>query len=151
MRNPKRKQLNMMIVEIDESADFELLSDNLKTALSKADIQWPEKTLTNTRAVNGRRLILILSSESVEVLGGWISNGYPVTIDGEESLIDLGIDWNILASEGETIDQSLILPFVVDDVTFDEEETPTYTPVTDLTGRLQTWAGRNWIYHDTDN
>jgi hypothetical protein len=148
----KRKQLNMMIVEIDELTALDNLSDELQQAIEQGFIQWPENQLSNTKVVDGKRLILILSYAKPNKLESWINEGFKFRAKGdrrpEEELetIDLGITWNILATEDKKVKQEDILPYIVDDVTFDEEENPIYTPVTDLTGRLQTWAGRNWIY-----
>ena len=148
----KRKQLNQMIVEIDELTTLDNLSDELQQAISQGFIQWPENQLSNSKVVDGKRLILILSYAKPSKLEKWISTGFKYRAKGdkrpEEELdeVDLGITWKILATEDKKIKQSDILPYIVDDVTFDDDENPTYTPVEDLTGRLQTWAGRNWKY-----
>ena len=157
MKRLKRKQLNQMIVEIDSDTSLDNLSDELQQAISLGFIQWPENQLTNSRVVDDKRLILILSDVKPNKLEKWLSDGFPYRSkadkrpDDELDLVDLGVTWNILAVEGKAIKQADILPYIVDDVTYDEEENPIYTPVTDLTGRLQTWAGRNWRYNDADN
>ncbi len=149
----KRKQLNQMIVEIDELTTLDNLSDELQQAINQGFIQWPENQMSNSRAVDGKRLILILSDVRPKKLERWISNGFKYRARhdkrAEEELdeVDLGISWKILAEEDKKIKQSDILPYIVDDAVYGEDgEVLFYAPVEDLTGRLQTWAGRNWKY-----
>ena len=152
MKQLKRKQLNMMIVEIDELTTLDNLSDELKQALNSGMIQWPENQMANTRIVDGKRLILILSHVKPNKLEQWLGDGFPYRSKSDKrasdelELVDLGVTWNILATEDKKIKQGDILPYIVDDISYNENDEPIYTPVTDLTGRLQTWAGRNWIY-----
>ncbi len=153
MKNLKRKQLNQMIVEIESETTLDNLSDELAQMINLGLIQWPENQLTNSKIVNDKRLILILSDVKPKKLERWISQGFKYRgkhnkhlLEDEVESIDLGISWNILAQEDKKIKQSDILPYIVDDVSYDEDENPTYTPVTDLTGRLQTWAGKKWKY-----
>jgi len=56
-----------------------------------------------------------------------------------------------LAVENETVDQSLLLPYFVDVPVFDFDDDGEYIqtgtePVTELTDKLQVWAGKNWKY-----
>ena len=153
MKKLKRKQLNMMIVEIDAGIDLDNLSDELKQAIYSGLIQWPDNQLSNTKIIDGKRLILILSYVKPNKLEKWINEGFPYRVKGDkrpdEELedIDLGISWKILAVENKVIKQADILPYIVDDSIYDENgDFVEFQPVTDLAGKLQTWAGRNWVY-----
>jgi hypothetical protein len=138
-----------MILEIDENADVSEFNDGLQKAIRLAKIQWPDAILAGTQPVDGKKLILILSQVDGETLQDWIDNGLPSEDPetGESVILPLGVDWQVVAEEGKKVDQSKLLPYFLPDFEFDEEgEVINEIPVTDLTGRLQTWAGRVWIY-----
>lgn len=74
--------------------------------------------LIGTKSYYNKILILVLS---------------PIEPDDIEDLFEC----SVLAVEGKAIDQKPILKFMID---IDDED------VTDVTGKLQTFAGRNWLY-----
>ena len=132
------KQLKQMIVEIDELTEFNELSDELQQLITEGCIQWPQGQLHRSNVVDGKRLILILSHVPKDQLEDWITNGY--------NEVDLGISWRILAHEDEVIEQEEILPYIQDDISYNEDGDVIFTPVMDLAGKLPTWSGRNWKY-----
>ena len=68
-------------------------------------------------------------------------------IDNDFNMFNFNLGWNVLAEEGVQVDQSVILPYMLDDVVIDEAgAVVSTTPVTDLAGRLQTYSGKSWVY-----
>ena len=139
--------MKQMILKIDESADFSEMPDSLKEAIKKANIQWPQGQMIGTHPYYSKRLVLIMTSLDKDTLTEWLGGQYP-TIDenGEPTIVDFGLNWEILAVEGEKIDQAPILKFI-DDKIMEFEDGETYSEVvTDITGKLQTFAGHSWTY-----
>jgi len=115
--------MKQMILKIDDDADINLMPEDLRKAISKTKIQWPQGQLIGTKSYYNKRLILILS---------------PIEPEEIESLFDdFDLAWSILAVEGEIVDQKPILKFMED---VDGED------VTDITGKLQIFAGHLWTY-----
>jgi len=141
--------MSQIIVKITEGEDIATSSPLLQQIVRAAGITWPQARMIGTQAVGSHQLILALTKTPATEIAGWLADGYPVTDPetGDTALMPLGLDWEILAVEGEKVDQSLILPFVLDTPISDEEgEVLSYEPVTDVTGKLQTWAGHKWKY-----
>lgn len=140
----------MMIVEIDAGADFEQMPVELQGAIRRCGIEWPQAMVVGTQAVDGKQLILINSSVDAGTLLEWMNGDYPIVggkLGTEPVYIQFNLGWSVLACEGETIDPGPILPYMLPDVTTDDEGNVIDSqPVTDLAGRLQTWAGRKWAY-----
>jgi hypothetical protein len=138
----------MMILEVNEGADIELMPDDLKAAIAAVKGEFAEGLMIGTQPVGGKQLLFInvnASKGDVEAL----TNNDLFDDDGKQIAFDLG--WSVLAVEDEIVDQSLLLPYFVDTPIFDFDENGEYVqigtePVTDLTGKLQVWAGKNWIY-----
>lgn len=138
----------MMILEVNEGADIELMPDDLKAAIAAVKGEFAEGLMIGTQPLLGMQLLFInvnASKGDVEAL----TNNDLFDDDGKQIAFDLG--WSVLAVEDEIVDQSLLLPYFVDTPIFDFDENGEYVqigtePVTDLTGKLQVWAGKNWIY-----
>lgn len=138
--------MKQMIIKIDEETDFESMDDDLKAAISKAKIQWPEGQLNGTKTYYGKRLILILCDIEREELQEWIDGKYPVIVDGEPDFLDFELNWSILAVEGDPIDQEPLLGFMLDTPIYVDGEIDGYEDVTDITGKLQTYSGHKWSW-----
>jgi hypothetical protein len=138
----------MMILEVQEGADIALMPDALKAAIAKVSGQFAEGLMLGTQPVGGMQLLFInveASKAEVEAL----TNDDVFDDDGNQIAFDLG--WSVLAVENELVDQSLLLPYFVDVPVFEIDEDGEYVQtgteaVTDLTGKLQVWAGKQWIY-----
>lgn len=125
--------MNQMIIMVGEGADFDQMPVDLQKAIQAARIEWPESQMPGTVAVNGAKLVLIMSALSGEQL--------------QKQIDAFGLDWRVMAEEGVTVDQKPLLPFFAPDPIWNDEDGDfDYTPVTDLTGRLQTWSGHAWLY-----
>lgn len=122
----------MYIFEVPEGTDVTEAPEELQAAVQSVGGQWPEAMLPSTQPVDGRQIVLVWAKANKQEV---------------EALIEsFSLDWTIRAVEGEPIDQAALIPFFVDTVTIDEEENETFAPVTDLTGKLQVFAGRSWEY-----
>ena len=122
-----------MIIRIDEGADFDSLPEEQQDDIKTAGVKWPEGVMIGTKAVNGKIILLIVTSASELELSGMI--------------LAHGLDWEVLAVEGEQINQALLLPFYSDAPIFDESGDQIGTEaVTDLTGKIQTISGHAWSY-----
>lgn len=133
-----------MILEISEGAEFDVMPEELQKAIMKAGIEWPESRLIGTSAVNGKQLILILSTVDKAALEDLMNND---EFDGDGNQIKFDLGWSVLACEGEQVNQNALLPYFDDTPIFDEEGDQIGTePVTDLTDKLQIWAGHKWLY-----
>ena len=137
-----------MILKINENADFNAMPEILKRAIKEGDISWPENKMIGTKAVDGKKLILISTSLRKDELESWLIGFYPVADDeGDVSFIDFGLDWEIVACEGEIIDQDLIIPFINELPVYDENgEVDYFEEVFDITDKLQTIGSRVWTY-----
>lgn len=134
----------MLILEIDEGADFESMPQDLKDAISEAGIEWPHCRLTGTGPVLGRELILVDSKISKADL---IDRMNTDTFDEEGKQIKFNLGWEVVACEGEPVDQVALLPYFLDVPILDGEGNQIgLQPVTDITGKLQRWAGKKWQY-----
>jgi len=138
----------MMILEVTEGANIELMPDELKALIASVRGEFAEGLMIGTQPVNGLQLLFInVEASRLEVEA--MSNQNAFDDDGNQIAFDLG--WSVLAVEDEIVDQSLLLPYFVDMPVFDFDENGDYVqigtePVTDLTGKIQVWAGKNWIY-----
>ena len=134
----------MMILEVQEGADIELMPEELKALIASVRGEFAEGLMIGTQPVDGKQLLFInVEASRLEVEAMTNQNAF----DDDEKQIAFDLDWNVLAVENEIIDQSLLLPYFVDIPLFDEEGEQVGTePVTDLTNKLQVWAGKQWIY-----
>ena len=134
----------MMILEVQEDSDIELMPDELKALIASVRGEFAEGIMIGTQPVDGKQLLFI-NVEATREEVGYLTNNNDFNDDGKQIAFDLG--WNVLAVENEIVDQSLLLPYFVDVPMFDEEGEQVGTePVTDLTNKLQVWAGKQWIY-----
>lgn len=134
----------MMILEIQEGAEFDSMPQLLQKAISKAGIEWPESRLPGTSPANGRQLILVNSLVSKEQLSFLMNND---EFDDKGNQIAFNLGWSVLACEDEPVDQDLLLSYFDDTPVFDNEGNQIGSePVTDLTNKLQHWAGKRWTY-----
>ncbi len=136
------------IIKLPENADINLLSEEAQAAIQAFKGQFPSGQLIGSQAVDGYELRLIMADIDGEQFNEVLTEGYPVVDEeGEETLVDLGLDWEVLAEEKKQIDQTKLLPYMLNLPVFDEEGEQTGSePVTDLTNKLQTFAGKKWVY-----
>lgn len=136
--------MKQMILEIDEGTEFDVMEPDLQAAILKLNISWPESCLIGTSAVAGKKLILILCAADGATLTDLMNNE---EFDEEGRQIKFNLGWSVIAEEGITVNQSLLLPYFDEAPAFDENGDQVGSePITDLTGKLQTWAGRKWKY-----
>ena len=122
-----------MIVKIDAGTEFDNLPEDQQEDITSANVSWPESVMLGTEAVIGEVLILIATTATELELNAMI--------------LSHGLGWEILAIEGEIVNQDLLLPFYSDVPVFDEDGDQTGTEaVTDLTDKIQTFAGHTWSY-----
>lgn len=137
-----------MILKIDDDYDLDDLPVLMQEAIADGQIQWPENQMIGTKSYYGKLLVLIMTKLSRGKLNKWLHGAYPSRDeDGKPVDVDLGLNWKILAVEGEAVDSETILKFMEDTPVFDEDgEQIGVEDVTDLTGKLQTFSGRSWTY-----
>jgi hypothetical protein len=140
--------MKQFIIKLPEGEELTSLSEETQSVIKRAQGQFPSGLLVGSKAVNGYELKLVMCNLEVSVFQSIITDGYPmINDDGEEVIINLGLDWEILASQNIAIDQSKILPYMIDLSIFNEEgELVSTAPVTNLTGKLQTYSGKKWMY-----
>lgn len=134
----------MMILEIDEGTEFDLMSEDLQKAVQRAGIEWPESRLIGTSPLAGKQLILVNAKVDKDTLTDLMT---VEQFDEEGQQVKFKLGWKVLACEGEPVDQLLLLPYFDDIPIFnDDGEIIGSEPVTDLTGKLQVWAGKKWTW-----
>jgi len=136
------------IIKVPEGEKLSELPEIVQEAASSVSARFPSGKLAGTQAVDGYELKLVLCDSTSEQLQDIFDYGFQSTDEnGDPILIDLELDWKVLADEESKIDQSLILPYFSPVPIFDEEgEQIDSEPVIDITGKIQTYAGRKWIY-----
>ena len=141
-----------LIVEIDEGMSASALPDEAQKKIAELGIQWNESTLIGTKAVEGKKLILLLSTIGGDELQEIMNEPFVIGQDEEgENIVEwFNLDWFVVAEEGILIDQSLLLPYFSDKVTIeideDGEETTGVETITDLNGIIQTYSGHKWMH-----
>ena len=143
-KHPKApKMLNQMIIQAPVLEDLVVTLSQIVLVLGEGEPNLPgdlRDSLTSTAGYlsgseeyDSKRLWMILTLHN--------EAGLQTLID------DHSIDWVILASETEAIDQTPILDFMSDVPEFDEDGDITgYVPVTDVTDILSTYSGHSWAY-----
>ena len=138
----------MMIIEINEIPAIDDLPDDVRAVVNSVGLQFAPPVLFGTSARNGKIIMLASCDSSAAAVEDALSQD---TDDdqGKPLKRDLGV--KVLAVAGEPVDQSLLLPYFDEVPVFavDEDgelQVTGYEQVTDLTGKLQTWAGREWQY-----
>mgnify|MGYP003641849298 FL=1 len=141
-----------LIVEIDEGMSASALPDEAQKKIADLGIQWNESTLIGTQAVEGKKLILLLSTIGGDELQEIMNEPFVIgeEEDGSKIYEWFNLDWFVVAEEGILIDQSLLLPYFSDKVTIeideDGEETTGVETITDLNGIIQTYSGHKWMH-----
>ena len=138
----------MMILEVNEGADIATMPEELQQAITSVRGEFAEGIMIGTQPVDGKQLLFInvdANRDQIETM----TSADVFDEDGNQIAFDIG--WNVLAVENEVVDQSLLLPYFVDVPVFEFDEEGEYIQayaeqVTDLTGKLQVWAGKSWIY-----
>jgi hypothetical protein len=122
----------MYILKVPVGTDITTASEELQAAIRFVNGQYPESIMYGTEPVGGFQLVLIYANANKAEI---------------EALIEsFGLDWFIVAAQGEQVNQSLLLPFFSEVVTIDASGNESSEPVTDLTGKLQVFSGHNWVY-----
>ena len=122
-----------MIIKIDAGTEYSELPEDQQSDILAAHVQWPESIMLGTQVVDGKALLLIITSASEIALS--------------DMILLHELDWEVLAVEGEQINQALLLPFYSDVPVFDEDGEQTGAEaITDLTGKIQTFSGHQWSY-----
>jgi len=137
-----------LIAEIDEGTSAAALPVEVQEKITELKIQWNESTLTGTKAVEGKKLILLLSSVGGDELQALMNEPFISGQDDEnENIVEwFDLDWYVVAEESKPIDQSLLLPYFKDKIIVENGEEISSTPLTNLNGIIQTYSGHNWIY-----
>lgn len=143
----------MIIIETKADRRPDNLPEKALSALSKRSrFQTAEPRMIGTKIVKNKQIVLAYSEDlpdlelfaNIEPQEG----GNSKFIEGEDGTVErVDLDLVILAREDEIVDQSLLLPYFEDLPIFDENGEQIGTePVTDLTGKIQAWAGKEWRY-----
>jgi|TARA_B110000914_G_scaffold107496_1_gene94210 hypothetical protein len=141
-----------LIVEIDEGMSASALPDEAQKKITDLGIQWNESTLIGTQAVEGKKLILLLSTIGGDELQEIMNEPFVIgeEEDGSKIYEWFNLDWFVVAEEGILIDQSLLLPYFSDKIIIeideDGEETTGVETITDLNGIIQTYSGHKWMH-----
>ena len=133
----------MFIIETPENTLFAEMPEELQQTIAKYSGNYTSKIIAGTQPVDGKELQLISANCTADELME-LTNNDAFDEEGNQIAFDLG--WNIVAVENEPINQALLLPYFSDVAVMGEDEEITYETVTDLTGKIQTWAGKQWVY-----
>jgi len=134
----------MFIIAIPEGTTFEAMPEALQKTIAKHKGVFADSRLVDTGVYLGKELRLINADIDAATLNA-VTNNDLFDEDGNQYGFDL--DWDVLAVENETVDQSVLLNYWIDTNVFDDEGDIIGTePVSDLTGKIQTWAGKSWVY-----
>ena len=134
----------MFIIAIPEGTTFEAMPESLQKTIAKYKGVFADGRLVDTGVYLGKELRLINADIDATTLNA-VTNNDLFDDDGNQYGFDL--DWDVLAVENETVDQSILLNYWIDKPVFDDEGDIIGTePVSDLTGKIQTWAGKSWVY-----
>ena len=125
--------MKQFIIKLPAGSKLEELNEVAQKAIKAFKGQFPSGVLVGSQAIDGCELKLIMADIEATVF--------------QEQIEAIGLEWEILAFEGVSINQELILPYMLDTPLFDEDgKVSGSEPVLDVTGKLQTYAGRKWIY-----
>ena len=134
----------MFIIAIPEGTTFDAMPEALQKTIAKYKGVFADGRLVDTGVYEGKELRLINADIDATTLNA-VTNNDLFDDDGNQYGFDL--DWDVLAVENETVDQSVLLNYWIDKPVFDDEGDIIGTePVSDLTGKIQTWAGKSWVY-----
>ena len=134
----------MFIIAIPEGTTFEAMPEALQKTIAKYKGVFASGRLVDTGVFEGRELRLIDADIDAVTLYA-ITNHDSFDDDGNQYGWDLG--WDVLAAQDEVVEQYELIDYWLDTNVFDDEGDIIGTePVTDLTGKIQTWAGKQWVY-----
>jgi hypothetical protein len=134
----------MFIIAIPEGTEFEAMPEALQKTIAKYKGVFADGRLVDTGVYLGKELRLINADIDATTLKA-VTNNDLFDEDGNQYGFDL--DWDVLAVENKTIDQPVLLNYWPDKPVIDDEGDIIGTePVSDLTGKIQTWAGKSWVY-----
>jgi hypothetical protein len=134
----------MFIIAIPEGTTFEAMPEALQKTIAKYKGVFANGRLVNTGVYLGKELRLINADIDAVRLDTITNNDL---FDDESNQYGFDLDWDILAAQDKVIDQDLLLDYWLDKTVLDDEGNIIGTePVTDLTGKIQTWAGKSWVY-----
>ena len=134
----------MFIIAIPEGTTFDAMPEALQKTIAKYKGVFADGRLVDTGVYLGKELRLINADIDATTLNA-VTNNDLFDEDGNQYGFDL--DWEVLAVENETVDQTELIDYWLDKPVFDDEgEIIGTEAVTDLTGKIQTWAGKSWVY-----
>ena len=134
----------MLIIAIPEGTTFDAMPEALQKTIAKYKGVFADGRLVDTGVYLGKELRLINADIDVYQLEA-VTNAD--LFDDEGNQYGFNLDWEVLAAQDEVIDQDLLLDYWLDKPVFDDEGNIIGTePVSDLTGKIQTWAGKSWVY-----
>ena len=122
----------MFIFQVPEGTDVTEAEEEIQQAIASVNGEYPSGVLHGTQPISGYQITLVQAQAS--------------QMEIETLITNFDLDWTILASQDQAIDQSLILPFFLDVPSIDASGNVIYTPVTDLTDKIQVYAGQEWTY-----
>lgn len=142
--------MKQMIIEIDASASFSEMSEDIQKAVNRANIQWPQDKMVGTQEIDGKKLILILCSISGSELEEWM-NGTYIEDDQEQTEHQFDLGWKVLAEEDKKIVQKPIKAYMSPIPVYEENDEGEMVQtgekaIISLKGILQTWSGRKWQF-----
>jgi hypothetical protein len=139
--------MKQYILKIDASFSQDQLTSDDLFIFNILKIQWVGQ-LIGTKAYYGKQLILCLIDADKETVEQVIKNGLKRTLDdGTEETVNLSFNVKVMAVEDEKIDQALLLDYFLPEEVYNSETGEfDSVEIDDLTNRIQTYAGRSWIY-----
>jgi len=134
----------MFIIAIPEGTTFEAMPEALKKTIAKYKGVFADGRLVDTGVYLGKELRLINADIDAYQLAT-ITNADLFDEEGNQYGFDL--HWEVLAAQDQVVDQDLLLDYWLDKPVLDDEGDIIGTePVSDLTGKIQTLAGKSWVY-----
>ena len=123
----------MYILQVPENEDVTTFGKEEQAAIASVNGQFPESIMLGTQAVAGYQIVLAYASTDKATLESMIGS--------------FGLDWIVLASEDEEVNQAGLPPYFVDLPVYDADGAVIGSEqVTDLTDKLQVFSGRNWTF-----
>ena len=140
--------MKMMIIKADQDYDINLIGEEEKKNIRTLGVKFTGQQITGSKFYYSKKLMLVMSNLDKAELTAAIEKGFNTFDDnGNEIVLDLGLNWKIVAVEGEKIDDYKIINFMDDIAVYSDEEEYLYDEkVTSAKGLLQTISGKEWIY-----